>query len=319
MIGPRNHGFHTILAVAPCALETIVGESRRADAIEARAAAPGAKEQALYSKVARTAVIEIVGVMRKYSTWASWFFGDAITSQLAERVNAAAADSSVDSIALYIDSPGGEVAGTPALAEVVWWARQRKPVTAFIADLGASAAYWVASQATKIVASPGSLVGSIGTYSVIADFSAVFERAGIKVHVIKAGEFKGAGVLGTEITEEQRVEFQRVIDSINREFLKAVARGRELPGDLVRALADGRVHPAGEAKRLNLIDEVGWFEDVVGELTAPAVAADELRQRRAAIDKRNAESAAAARAAEEPQEDEEHKRIRKARMELSAR
>ena len=321
MISPRQHDFHGTCAIEPRSLELIVGDTRRSEAIEARAAAPGDKERSLFAKVGRTAVIDIIGVMRKYASWTSWFFGDAITSDLSERVNAAAEDASIESILLRIDSPGGEVAGTGALAESVWRARQRKPVTAFISDLGASAAYWVASQASKIVASPGSLVGSIGTYSVVSDWSGFFERAGIKVRVIKAGEFKGAGTLGTEITEEQRAEFQRIIDAINREFLKAVSRGRELPGDLVRALANGRVHVASEAKRLNLIDEVGWFEDVIGEATArfraeqvQAAQDKELRQRRAAIDKRNA---LAAGTTEDDAPDAVREKLAKARLALS--
>jgi ClpP class serine protease len=83
-------------------------------------------------------------------------------------------------------------------------ANKKKPVTAYIEDLGASAAYWVASQAGKIYSNEPGFVGSIGTYLVVEDWSGAAEGAwASKVHVVKAGEFKGAGYPGTPVTDAQ--------------------------------------------------------------------------------------------------------------------
>jgi len=214
------------------------------------------------------AVIEIVGVMQKYHTLFSWLFGGASSLEIAATVRSAAADPNIGCIVLYIDSPGGSVAGTQDLAEAIFEARQVKPVIAYISDIGASAAYWVASQASEIYANATATVGSIGTYAAIADYSKLFESAGIKVHVIKAGEHKAAGVVGTEITEDQLAEWQRVVNSINSQFIQGVARGRKLPPDRVRGLADGRVHVGAEAQRLGLIDGITSFSNVLGQVAA---------------------------------------------------
>ncbi len=104
------------------------------------------------------------------------------------------------------------------------------------------------------------MIGSIGTYAVVSDMSGMAEQAGVKVHVVRAGEFKGTGVPGTEVTDEQLSEVQRLIDSRNDFFLRAVSAGRNMPIAQVRELADGRVHPAKEALSLNLIDSISSFD-----------------------------------------------------------
>ena len=205
------------------------------------------------------AVIEIDGPMTKHGS--SLFGGGTIETK--RQIRNAARDAAVKGIVLKIDSPGGTVAGTQELGDEVSAANKRKPVTAFISDLGASAAFWVASQAGQIFANKTALVGSIGTFSVIHDFSAVAEREGVKVLVFKAGDFKGAGVPGTEITEEQQAEFQRIVDVLNAEFLKAVSKGRKMNIESVRSLADGRIHIAGEATKMGLIDGVSTFDAVM--------------------------------------------------------
>jgi signal peptide peptidase SppA len=192
----------------------------------------------------------------------------AIAEQIADAVKRAAADRAVRAIILVIDSPGGEVGGIDALARAVKDASRAKPTVAFGDDLLASAAYWIASQTRGIYANPVAQIGSIGTYAVVADWSGFFKAAGVKVHVIKAGEFKGAGVTGTPIEEGQLAEVQRTVNSVNEEFLRGVARGRRLPMARVRELADGRVHIAADAVQLGLIDEVASLDTVIARLKA---------------------------------------------------
>lgn len=211
------------------------------------------------------AVINLRGPMMKYYTSMS---DNASTVFARRQVRQAADDDAVGSILLVIDSPGGTVAGTMDLAAEVAKANKRKPVVAFLEDLTASAAYWVASQARSIYANNATaLVGSIGTYAVLYDYSKAAEQLGVKVHLIKAGEFKGTGVQGTEITEPQIAEMQRIVDSLNSEFLSGVASGRGLEMSVVKGIADGRVHPAAEAVGLKLVDAIKTFEETVADLS----------------------------------------------------
>ncbi len=197
------------------------------------------------------ALVTLHGVLMKHQSSAQESTSTVLTRRL---IREAAASPDVGALLIHVDSPGGTVAGTPQLAKDVAAAAKLKPVVAHVENLAASAAYWVASQASKVIAEPESLVGSIGTYGVITDMSAAASMKGIKVHVVKAGAMKGAGVPGTEVTAEQLTDAQKTVNELNSFFVRGVASGRGMTLAAVGELADGRVHIAGDAQRMGLID-----------------------------------------------------------------
>ena len=214
-----------------------------------------------------TAVIGLYGPLMKF---VSSLAEGTSTVGVRRQIRAAVRDKEVGAILLSIDSPGGTVSGTADLADEVKRAASKKPLIAYIEDLGASAAYWVASQAQKIFANRTAAVGSIGTYGVIWDQSAAATLAGIKVHVIRAGQFKGAGEPGTEITAEQLGEFQRLVDEYNEFFLRGIAAGRPLSLAEVRKLADGRVLIGQAAVEQKLIDGIQTFDETLRQISSPS-------------------------------------------------
>lgn len=209
-------------------------------------------------------VINIDGPMMKH---ASSFSSSCSTVEVRRILNQFANDGNIKGIVLRIDSPGGTVAGTKELADAIVEAKAKKPVWAFCNDLTASAAYWIASQCDRIEANSTSLVGSIGTYCVVADSSKAADEAGVKIHVVRAGEFKGMGTPGTEVTDAHLEELLVQVKGLNMFFLDAVSTGRGMTMDQVSTLADGRVHLASEAKNLGLIDDVSAFEDFFDRFT----------------------------------------------------
>jgi signal peptide peptidase SppA len=210
------------------------------------------------------ALVELQGTLMK--TVSSLEEG-ASSVELRRQVRAAVKDPSIEGILLRIDSPGGTVAGTADLAKEVSAAAKKKPVYAFVEDLGASAAYWVASQATKVYANdPTALVGSIGTFVGLYDLSKQAEMLGIRPIVVSSGGMKGVGFPGSEISEEMVAELQGLVDKTQEEFSRAIARGRGLPIGEVRKLADGRVHMASDAEGLKLIDGIKTLDQVLSAL-----------------------------------------------------
>lgn len=231
------------------------------------------------SMVDSVAVIELRGRMQKQAA----SLGQAASTVAVRRaIRAAAANPDIGGIMLVIDSPGGTVAGTQDLAADVAAANSVKPVTAYIEDIGASAAYWVASQASRIVAGPTAAVGSIGTYGVVYDMSGAAAMDGIKVHVVRAGAMKGAGTPGTEITQEQLADFQREVDTLNEFFLAGVSSGRKMDIEAVQKLATGQVWIGSQAKDAGLIDGVGSFDAALAEATASIRQRKEARRMAAA-------------------------------------
>jgi|CXWL01.1.fsa_nt_gi signal peptide peptidase SppA len=194
-------------------------------------------------------------------------FGGASSIATRQAIRAAVEDPKVNSILLHIDSPGGTAAGTQELYNDIRAADGKKPVYAHIDDLGASAAYWIAAGARRVTANPMAMIGSIGTFAVLKDTSKKMEMEGIKVHVISSGGLKGAGAGGSELTPEAIEEIQQLVNAQNEFFLEAVAMGRKMPMKGVRAVADGRMMMAADAKKAGLIDAVQSLDDVVGSYT----------------------------------------------------
>jgi signal peptide peptidase SppA len=189
------------------------------------------------------------------------FFGGTSTALAGQAIRQAAADPNVSGILLHIDSPGGTVAGTADLAREVRDAKRRKPVWAHVADMAASAAYWVASQADQIYANaPTALVGSIGTVLTVYDQSAAAEAQGIKPHVFATGPLKGAGAPGTPVTEEHQSYFQGIVDAMQPHFDAAVRGGRGMSADELAAVRTGGVFAAPKALELKLIDGIRSFD-----------------------------------------------------------
>ena len=177
--------------------------------------------------------------------------------------------NSVKAILLNIDSPGGGVAVSQEIYEELKRLREKKDKTivAYLSSTGASGAYYVACAANKIVASPGTIVGSIGVIAEWVSYAELLEWAKLKDIVFKTGEFKDTGSPTRPLTDNEKKYFQGLIDDMYVQFVEAVSSGRKLDLQEVRSMADGRVFTGRDAKERKLIDEIGNFQDAV-DLTA---------------------------------------------------
>jgi protease IV len=177
--------------------------------------------------------------------------------------------SSVKAILLNIDSPGGGVAVSQEIYAEIKRLREKndKVVVAYLSSTGASGAYYIACASDKIVANPGTIVGSIGVIAEWVNYADLLELAKLKEIVFKTGEFKDTGSGSRALTENEKKYFQGLIDDMYVQFVEAVASGRKLDLQEVRSLADGRVFTGRDAKSRKLIDDVGNFQDAV-DLTA---------------------------------------------------
>jgi protease-4 len=177
--------------------------------------------------------------------------------------------NSVKAILLNIDSPGGGVAVSQEIYEEVKRLREKKDkiIVAYLSSTGASGAYYVSCAANKIVANPGTIVGSIGVIAEWVNYADLLEWAKLKEIVFKTGEFKDTGSATRALTDNERKYFQGLIDDMYVQFVEAVSSGRKLDLQDVRAMADGRVFTGRDAKERKLIDETGNFQDAV-DLTA---------------------------------------------------
>jgi signal peptide peptidase SppA len=171
-------------------------------------------------------IIPVVGVIGKGLSPLEKMMGAVDVNDLSEQVDAFAANPEVEKIAFQVSSPGGTVTGVEELANKI--RNLGKPTMAYTDSEMASAAYWISSASDKVTASPSSSVGSVGVFIAIPDYSKAAEMAGIKMVVIKSGKFKGAGIEGTSLDENQLGNLQASVDTIHAEFKEAVNMKRKM-------------------------------------------------------------------------------------------
>lgn len=189
--------------------------------------------------------------------------------QFGRRFQAAVDDPRIGAIVIDVDSPGGEVYGTPELGERIRAARGKKPIVAVANSLSASAAYWLAAQADELVVTPGGEVGSIGVWAAHTEFSEMDAAAGVKTTIVRAGEFKYELNEYEPLSDEAKAHLQERIDDYYAMFLTAVAKGRGVPVSKVRGeYGKGRVLGAHEAVRLGMADRVDTLDNTLRRVAA---------------------------------------------------
>jgi len=273
---PRANEFAGLWAIEPRAGAQLWRSATQTDLhqhVEA-SAAPRISAAVEMQKLANGRSIAVILATGTLMKQASSFGSATSTVALRREIRKAANDPEVAGILLAIDSPGGTVAGIDDLASDVKRAREKKPVWAQVEDLGASAAYWLASQAEKIHAnSETALVGSIGTIITVYDVSRAAANQGIEALVFATGPLKGSGAPGAEVTDEQRAYYQRLVDSTQLVFDRAVKDGRGFNDAQLSAVRSGEVFLATEAMRLGLIDAISpldaTLQAMARELTRP--------------------------------------------------
>jgi signal peptide peptidase SppA len=183
-------------------------------------------------------------------------FGMIDVEDIGEMVEWAMESDEVKAVMFDIDSPGGTVNGVPELADKIYGLNEKKKCLAYTGGMACSAAYWLASQCYAIEASRSAQVGSIGVYLPFSDMSRMAEMQGIKVDVIKAGRYKGAGVPGTSLTEEQRQMLQDRVNYIHADFMGDIKRMRDVEDEKM----EGQDYFAPLAVMQNIIDDVSDYK-----------------------------------------------------------
>jgi signal peptide peptidase SppA len=274
-----------VRAIASAARAPMLIDARRADQINAIAVAVAKGEAISAALLLKSAASTIIAPGRGNSSQSGsigfvGMHGIATydceyqpycysTRLLARSVNQFATDDSVKTIVLDIDSPGGAVTGTQEAADAVFAARGKKPVIALVNSLAASAAYWIASQATQIVGVPSADVGSIGVFMLHMDYSGMLKQEGIKPTFIFAGKHKIEANPYEPLVPTAKTYLQSEVDTIYAAFIANVARGRRTSTANVQAnFGQGRCVMASAAMLAGMLDRIEALDAAVSWIIA---------------------------------------------------
>jgi len=175
---------------------------------------------------------------------------------ILEKIEKAKNDKNIKGILFVINSPGGAVAPSVEISYAIKELNQIKPVIAYASGTMASGSYYSAIWAKKIIANPGSMIGSIGVIMQSVDISSLMKKIGIKTQTVKSGEFKEAGTFTRKWTTQEKNELNKVIKNTYNMFVKDVATARKLKLSDQNKYANAHIFTSQGAKKVGLIDEV---------------------------------------------------------------
>ncbi len=166
-------------------------------------------------------------------------------------------DDSIVAVVVRIDSPGGGVAASQEIYDAIVELKKKKKVVVSMGSVAASGGLLIACAGNKIVANPGTITGSISAIMQFANVEELLKKVGVKSSVVKSGQYKDIGSPMREMTPEERVIIQELVDDIYNQFIDVIVRDRKIPRERVVAIGDGRVFSGRKAKEYGLVDQLG--------------------------------------------------------------
>lgn len=185
------------------------------------------------------------------------------SSSIIEELKQYRKNSAIRAIILRVDSPGGAVVPSQEIYEEIKRTTKIKPVVVSMGSVAASGGYYISCPATKIIANPGTLTGSIGVLMELPNIKGLLDKIGVKSEIVKSGKYKDITSPFKPLQQDEREVLQRLIDDVHEQFIKAVSEGRKIPMENIKRIADGRVFTGIKAKELGLVDEIGDFDSAI--------------------------------------------------------
>ena len=213
----------------------------------------------------RIAVIYATGEIWPGKSSDSATGGQSIGSEtMVKTINDAARDKTIKAIVLRVDSPGGVHYASDTIWHAIEVAKKKKPVVVSMGDLGASGGYYIACNASKIIAEPSTITGSIGIFAGKPVMKGLYDWLGVSNEYVLRGKNAGMFRETEKFTPEERAKFEGVIKSkYYGEFVPKVATGRGRTPEYIDSIAQGRVWTGAQAKENGLIDDFGGLDKAI--------------------------------------------------------
>ena len=186
------------------------------------------------------------------------------SDRISRAMRQARLDTTIKAIVFRVNSPGGSALASEVIWREVELATKEKPVIVSMGDLAASGGYHISAPATKIIASPQTITGSIGVFGLLVDASGFMnEKIGITVDVVKTNEFADIGSIYRPLTPAEREILQEGVEESYQDFIRKVAEGRDMEIEKVDEIGQGRVWSGRDARELGLVDEYGGLNRAI--------------------------------------------------------
>ncbi len=186
--------------------------------------------------------------------------------KVLDEIYEAKTNENIKGVLFVVNSPGGSVAPSVELAYAIKELKAVKPVVAYASGVMASGSYYASIWTDKIIANPGSMIGSIGVIFQGANVEELMKKIGISTQTIKAGKYKESGTFSREWNDYEKEELESVISDTYAMFISDVADARKLKIEDHETFANAHIFTSRQAKKVGLVDEVGTVSIAQEEL-----------------------------------------------------
>src|SRR5690606_2218909 len=169
----------------------------------------------------------------------------------------------IKAVVLRVNSPGGSALTSDIIWREIELTKKVKPVIVSMGDVAASGGYYIACNANRIVAEPGTITGAIGVYGMLQNFKKVADKFGVNAEAVKTHENATGYSVFEEMSPKYKQTLTESIEIIYDTFISRVAEGRKMDKAKVDEMAQGRVWTGTMAKQLGLVDELGSLDDAI--------------------------------------------------------
>lgn len=246
-----------VFLMQSCAFVSMdLGSLMKFPPFEEKVISPGSRDKIL--------VVEILGAVTT-TAMRDLFPKQGTVERLDSVLELAKKDRYLKGIILKIDSPGGTITASDLVyREIInFKTAQKIPVVACITGMGASGGYMAALSADRIVAVPSAMVGNVGVLLPSISLEGLMDKLGIRNQTLTSGKFKDSGSPLRDMTGEDRAILEGIVKEFQQDFLTKVKKHRPVTPEDLSVIQDGRIMTAATGLKYHLIDQVGYYEDVL--------------------------------------------------------
>lgn len=219
----------------------------------------------------KIALVEIEGVISAFDKEKTFFTQQDMLSRIKTQLKRISKDDAFKAVILKINSPGGEVTASDIIYNELLKLKSKKPIIVYMQTVAASGGYYIACASDNIIASPTSITGSVGVIISTLNFPKLLDKINVSPITIKSGKLKDMLSPTREVTSEELLYTQKIVDTMFDRFINIVSKGRKISVDrLLETIGDGRILLGKDALDNGLIDKIGYIEDAYKKARALA-------------------------------------------------
>nr|WGD88230.1 signal peptide peptidase SppA [Bacillus subtilis] len=256
-------GVSIIVSISMSFFESVKGAQMDLTSLTDESQEKTLENGSLSSKIA---VLEVSGTIQDNGDSSSLLGADGYNHRtFLKNLERAKDDKTVKGIVLKVNSPGGGVYESAEIHKKLEEIKKetKKPIYVSMGSMARSGGYYISTAADKIFATPETLTGSLGVIMESVNYSKLADKLGISFETIKSGAHKDIMSPSREMTKEEKNIMQSMVDNSYEGFVDVISKGRGMPKAEVKKIADGRVYDGRQANKLNLVDELGFYDDTI--------------------------------------------------------